>query len=315
MKRSHSTRTLGLLSVSLACFATPLLAADYHPFPKAGIYDASDSGFERLLTVKPDGKFTLEVAEKGKPGNLRSGAGEGKLSDAPGGWNFSEGRCNMTLKRAAGGMQLHVEACASSWGDVPFDGKYKYQGEEVAAAPVKAAPAAKAAVSAPAAPAVAVATAAAPVPASGALPSRKELTEKWTNIATDSVAGKSVLVMVKSIGGASPDSTLEAYSNAAFVVDTTSNYQALSAADKTKPPLQLINIPLPPINAKEGLEFEIDCTYGKSSKVIAINVASQPKGKPMARKRTSAWMLDSSLQAVEIKPASKAKCPNVQAGY
>ena len=324
MKSSISFKTLSLLSVSLACMAAPALAADYSPYPKAGVYDASDNGFERLLTVKPDGKFTLEVAEKGKPGNLRSGAGEGKLADAPGGWSFSEGRCNMTLKRAAGGMQLHVETCASAWGDVPFDGKYKYQGEEVAAAPVKpapapapkaAAPVAATVTPAPAAPAAAMAAAPAPAPTSGALPSRKELMEKWTNIATDKVAGKSVLVMVKSIGGTSPDTTLEAYSNAAFVIDTTSDYQAISAAEKAKSPLQLVNIPLPAISAKEGLEFEVDCSYGKSSKVIAINVANQPKGKPMTRKRSSAWMLDNNLQAVEIKPANKAKCPTAQAGY
>ncbi|BBB63392.1 hypothetical protein UNDKW_5119 [Undibacterium sp. KW1] len=323
MKSLHSLKTLSLLSVSLACIAAPALAADYNPFPKAGVYDASDNGFERLLTVKPDGKFTLEVAEKGKPGNLRSGAGEGKLTDAPGGWSFSEGRCNMTLKRAAGGMQLHVETCASAWGDVPFDGKYKYQGEEVAAAPVKAgpvpAPMQKAAAPAPAtttaAPAAAVTAVPAPTPASGPLPSRKELMEKWANIATDGIAGKSVLVWTKSTGSISPDTTLEAYSQAAFVVDTTSDYQALSATEKAKSPLRLINIPLPATGPKEGLEFEVDCKFGKSDKVIAINVASQAKGKPVTRKRTSAWMLNNNFEVVEVKPANKAKCPTAQAGY
>lgn len=323
MKNSPSLKTLSLLSVSLACIAAPALAADYNPFPKAGVYDASDNGFERLLTVKPDGKFTLEVAEKSKTGNSRSGSGEGKLADAPGGWSFSEGRCNMTLKRAAGGMQLHVETCASAWGDVPFDGKYKYQGEEVAAAPVKAAPAPatmqKAAAPAPAtttaAPAAAVTAVPAPTPASGPLPSRKELMEKWANIATDGIAGKSVLVWTKSTGSISPDTTLEAYSQAAFVVDTTSDYQALSATEKAKSPLRLINIPLPATGPKEGLEFEVDCKFGKSDKVIAINVASQAKGKPVTRKRTSAWMLNNNFEVVEVKPANKAKCPTAQAGY
>ncbi|MFZ6766764.1 hypothetical protein ACO0LM_06725 [Undibacterium sp. Di26W] len=318
MKKPTTSGALRLLSASLAlsCLAAPVLAADYNPYPKAGIYDASDSGFERLLTVKPDGKFTLEVAEKGKPGNLRSGTGEGKLADAPGGWNFSEGRCTMTLKRAAGGMQLHVETCASAWGDVPFDGKYKYQGEEVAA-PAKATPAAvvapapKATVPVLAAPAPTTT----PPPANGPLPSRKELLEKWSSIGGDTIAGKSVLFMAKSNGNIAPDTTLEAFSIAAFVIDTTSDYQALSAAEKAKSPLQLITIPLPATSAKEGLEFETDCVFGKSDKVIAINVASQAKGKPVVRKRTSAWMVDNNLQAVEIKPASKAKCPRVAAGY
>lgn len=301
----------------------PALAADYNPFPKAGIYDASDNSFERQLTVKPDGKFSLEVSEKGKPGNLRSGAGEGKLADAPGGWSFSEGRCNMTLKRAAGGMQLHVETCASAWGDVPFDGKYKYQGEEVAAAPSKPAPAAvpmpMAKTNAPsvaAAPAPVAAAAPSPAPAANAaIPSRKELIDKWTGLATDGIAGKSVMAMAKSNGTISPDTTLESYSQAAYFVDTTSDYQSLSAAEKNKTPLRLINIPLPATGPKEGLEFEVDCVYGKSDKVIAISVASQAKGKPVIRKRTSAWMLNNNFEVVEVKPASKAKCPALQPGY
>ena len=306
MKNYPSFKTISLLSASIASvslfsMAAPAFAADYSPYPKAGIYDASDSSFERQLTVKPDGKFTLEVSEKGKPGNLRSGAGEGKLSDAPGGWSFSEGRCNMTLKRGAGAMQLHVETCASAWGDVPFDGKYKYQGEEVAAAPQKPAPAAAAMPAAKASPPAAspapAMAAAAPAPAnSAALPSRKELLDKWTALATDGIAGKSVMVMARSNGAISPDTTLESYSQAAYFVDTTSDYQALSAAEKNKSPLRLINIPLPATGPKEGLEFEVDCVYGKSDKVIAINVASQAKGKAPARKRTSAWMLNNNFE-------------------
>ncbi len=320
MKNSPSIKTISLLSASLACMAAPVLAADYNPYPKAGIYDASDNAFERQLTVKPDGRFTLEVAEKGKPGNLRSGAGEGKLADAPGGWSFSEGRCNMSLKRGAGGMQLHVETCASTWGDVPFDGKYKYQGEEVAAAPTKPAPAVApmpmakaAAVSTPAAPAP---VAAAPAPAANAaIPSRKELIDKWTGLATDGIAGKSVMAMAKSNGTISPDTTLESYSQAAYFVDTTSDYQSLSAAEKNKSPLRLINIPLPATGPKEGLEFDVDCVYGKSDKIIAISVASQAKGKAITRKRVSAWMLNNNFEVVEVKPASKAKCPTIAPGY
>ncbi|PXX41956.1 hypothetical protein [Undibacterium pigrum] len=312
MKRSSPFKTLSLLSISLSCLAGSALAADYSPYPKAGVYDASDSGFERLLTVKPDGKFTLEVAEKGKPGNLRSGAGEGKLSDAPGGWNFSEGRCNMTLKRAAGGMQLHVEACASSWGDVPFDGKYKYQGEEVAAAPAKPIPAAapmpvaKTTVPAtPAAPAPTVAvTQAAPPPTANGLPSRKEIDEKWQAISVNRIGNKDILFVAKPIENkSSTPNPIEQFSKAVFVIDTSTQYREMSATEKAKSPLQLVEITLPETGPKEGLDFLTDCIYGKSDKVIVINKTGGSK-----LKRMSAWMLDNNLKAVEIKQVSKVNC-------
>ncbi|MFZ6639452.1 hypothetical protein ACO0LL_06885 [Undibacterium sp. TC4M20W] len=306
MKSLPSLKTLSLLAASLACITAPAMAADYSPFPKAGVYDASDNGFERLLTVKPDGKFTLEVAEKGKPGNLRSGAGEGKLTDAPGGWSYAEGRCNMTLKRAAGGMQLHVETCASAWGDVPFDGKYKYQGEEVAAAPVKAAPAAVAAAKA-AAPAAAIAPVAAVPPAAPAgngLPSRKELKDIWSGISVASIGNKHILVAVKSIENKSGvPNPIEQFSRAAFVIDTNIRYEEMSAAELAKFPLQLIDIPLPAVGAKEGLEFKSDCVYGKSDKVIVINRTGHP-----TIKRLSAWMMDNNLKVVEIKQINKVNC-------
>lgn len=297
--------------VMLSCLMAPVLAADYSPYPKAGVYEGSDGRFERLLTVKPNGKFTLEVSEIGKPGQLRSGSGEGRLADAPGGWDFHEGRCTMTLKRAAGGVQLNVEACASAWGDVPFDGKYRFQGEEAAAPAAKAAPAPKAL----AAPALAVAPGMASVPASAELPSRKELREHWTSLSSDTVAGKSAGFWVRSSGGAAPASGLEHFSRAGFVVDANSDYDRLPPTELAKPPLKLVAVPLPTVSAKEGLEFEVECRYGKSDKVIAINVSSVGKGQQITRKRTSAWMLDASWHAVEIQPASKAKCPQAQAGY
>lgn len=301
MKRSSPFKTLSLFSISLSCLAGSALAADYSPYPKAGLYDASDSGFERLLTVKPDGKFTLEVAEKGKPGNLRSGAGEGKLSDAPGGWNFSEGRCNMTLKRAAGGMQLHVEACASSWGDVPFDGKYKYQGEEVAAAPVKAAPAVAAA---PKTTAAAPAVQATPAPMANGLPSRKEFKENWQGISSDNIGNKHVAFLAKAIEKkSSTPNPIEQFSRAAFVIDTNIRYGEMSAAELAKSPLQLVEVPLPAVGPKEGLEFKSDCVYGKSDKVIVINRTGQPTIKRMA-----AWMMDNNLKLVEIKQVNKVNC-------
>lgn len=313
--KTNTARALRFLSVGvvLSCLTAPVLAADYSPYPKAGVYEASDSRFERLLTVKSNGKFTLEVSEMGKPGQLRSGAGEGQLADAPGGWDFREGRCTMTLKRAAGGMQLHVEACASAWGDVPFDGKYKFQGEEAAAPAAKAAPAPKA--MAAAAPAPAAVPAMASAPASAALPSRKELRQQWAPLSSDTVAGKSAGFWVRSSGGAAPASGLEHFSRAGFVVDASSAYDSLPPAELAKPPLKLVEVPLPTVSAREGLEFEVECRYGKSDKAIAVNVSSLGKGQQVTRKRASAWMLDASWQVVEIKPASKAKCPQARAGY
>jgi hypothetical protein len=306
MKNSPSFKKISLLAASLASMTAPVLAADYNPFPKAGVYDASDNSFERQLTVKPDGKFTLEVAEKGKPGNLRSGAGEGKLSDAPGGWDFSQGRCNMTLKRAAGGMQLHVENCASAWGDVPFDGKYKYQGEEVAAAPVKAAPAAAtpkaAATVATASPLPVAQTTSAP--AANGLPSRKEINEKWQGISGDNIGNKHVAFVAKPIETkSSTPNPIEQFSKAAFVIDTNIRYGEMSAAELAKFPLQLIEVPLPAVGPKEGLEFKSDCVYGKSDKVIVINRTGQPTIKRMA-----AWMMDNNLKVVEIKQVNKVNC-------
>lgn len=290
-------------TAALLSLAAPALSADYSPYPKAGVYDASDSRFERVLTVKPNGKFTLEVSEIGKPGQLRSGAGEGRLSDAPGGWSFSEGRCSMTLKRAAGGMQLHVETCASAWGDVPFDGKYQFKGE---AAPM---PAAKALPAPAAVPSAAPVPVSAPQPSGGALPTRKELRQQWSSLSSDTVAGKSAGFWAQSTAGNAPGNGLERFSRAGFVVDVTSDYDRLPPAEMAKPPLKLVEVPLPAVSAKEGLEFEIDCSFGKSNKVIAINVSSLGKGNQITRKRASAWALDGQWQPQEIKPAHKVKCP------
>lgn len=294
MKITDVSGAIAILSAGLACMATAAVAADHGLFPAVGTYDASDAKFERLLTVAPGGKFTLEVMEKGAPGHLRSGAGEGALSDAPGGWRYSEGRCVLSLKRAAGGLQLHAETCASAWGDVPFDGKYLLQGVHAASMP------AKTPVAGPASPA--------------GLPSRRELGELWTNIDVGSVAGKSVLVMVRSAGTGTPGSVLERFSNAAYVVDTTSDYERLSSAEKAKPPLRIVAIPLPVIGAREGLEFEVDCSDGTSEDIVAINVARQDKGNQVTRRRVSAWRLDARFQPLEIKPASKVECPPA-AGY
>ena len=301
MKRSNHLVALGLLCASILGATAEVAAEDYNPFPPAGVYDASDSAFQRLLTIRKDGKFTLEVMQKGKPGSLRSGAGEGVLMDAPGGWRFSEGRCSMTLRRAAGGMQLHVEACASDWGDVPFDGKYALQGA-----------ASRGGVATASSPALGAQTA---TPANAGLPSRRQLNDTWSSIDVGSVAGKAVIVMVKPVDQGTTGEGLEHFSKAAFVIDTTSDYRALSPANLARPPIGLVEIPLPPTRGAQGLEFEVECSDGKIEDVVVINIASQENAKPMTRRRASAWRLNERQEAVEIKPASKVKCPVAQAGY
>lgn len=304
MKRSNPLVALGLLGASFLGAAVDVAAQAYDPFPPAGVYEASDSAFERALTIRKGGGFTLEVMQKGKPGNLRSGAGEGVLTDAPGGWRFSEGRCAMTLRRAAGGMQLHVEACASDWGDVPFDGKYALQGAGGAASRGGG-------VAAVAAPAPIKAAA----PAVSGLPSRKQLNDSWSSFDVGSVAGKTVIVMAKPIDGGASGQSLERFSRAAFVIDTASDYRTLSPANLARPPIGLVEIPLPPTRGDQGLEFEIECTDGKLEDVVVVNVATQVGERPMTRRRASAWVLNDRLQAVEIKPASRVKCPVAQPGY
>ncbi|MEO7690426.1 MAG: hypothetical protein ABIS51_14170 [Sphingomonas sp.] len=305
MKQLNYLAALGLLCASALCATTDIAAQQYSPFPPAGVYVASDSAFERQLAIRKDGSFTLEVMQKGTPGSLRSGTGEGVLTDAPGGWRYSEGRCSMTLRRAAGGMQLHVDGCASDWGDVPFDGKYVLRGAGSLAS------------------AGAVATAAAPgkpgampaTPAASGLPSRRQLNDSWSSIDVGGVAGKAVIVMVKPVQSGTTGNILEHFSKAAFIIDRTSDYRALSPADLARPPIGLVEIPLPPTTGKQGLEFEVECSDGKIEDVVVINIASQEGAKPMTRRRASAWRLNDHLQAVEIKPASRVKCPVAQAGY
>ncbi|MEP7007444.1 MAG: hypothetical protein ABI810_15785 [Sphingomonas bacterium] len=307
MKRSNYFAALGLLCASVLYATTHVVAQQYSPFPPAGVYLASDSAFERELTIRRDGSFTLEVMQKGKPGSLRSGTGEGVLTDAPGGWRYSEGRCSMTLRRAAGGMQLHVDACASDWGDVPFDGKYVLRGAGgVASGGVVA----TAATPAPGKP-----RAMPPTAVDAGLPSRRELNDSWSSIDVGGVAGKAVIFMVKPAPSGTTGNILEHFSKAAFVIDRTSDYRTLSPADLARPPIALVEIPLPPITGKQGLEFEVECSDGKIEDVVVINIASREGTKPMTRKRASAWRLNDRLQAVEIKPAGRVKCPVAQAGY
>ena len=289
MKPSFIAAALGL-----ACAVVH--AAEYSPYPQAGVYDGSDKDFSRELTIRPDGKFELEVTMKGKPGsNLRNGSGSGKFSDAPGGWDYREEGCYVTLKRAMGGMKLHVEGCAIAWGDVLFDGMFKPKGG-AASSPAAAAPAAAS-------------------PAGNApLPTRKELLNQWTDLQVDKMAGKHVTAMARSMPADPKYTSLERYSQAAFVVDSSNNYAALSPSEQAKPPLQLITIPLPKLAANEGLLFQAGCSAGKGNKVIAVNL-TRADGKGIQSRRHSAWMLDAAMQLQEVKPASKVKCPEVSSEY
>lgn len=101
-------------------------AADGAAAPMApGVYDGSDKQFERTLTIRPNGKFELEVMQKGKPGQLRSGSGSGQLQANGGQWRYSEGICTMNVLPQTSAVQVQMERCASAFGDVPFDGVYR----------------------------------------------------------------------------------------------------------------------------------------------------------------------------------------------
>ncbi len=313
--------------IPACCLLSSLLsvgahAADYTPYPKAGVYDGSDKEFERTLTIQANGNFVLDVIQKAESKHMHSGSGSGRLNDAPGGWDFQEGRCSMALKRAMGGMQMKVTGCSSSWGDVPFDAKYSYASDLPAAAPAVAnkgnAPAAKALPAAPASAAVAPQAAATPAAAAAnnsALPTRKELLGNWSSVMVDGIAGKSVLMFAKSAGSVSKDSPLERFSQAAFFIDTEAFYNELPAAKLSKTPLSMLEISLPATANSEGLSFRGDCVYGKYDKVVVVHVDSWNKTKGSKAKPVSAWMLDTKLQLQEIKPVSKVKCPAVSDAY
>lgn len=312
-----TTFSLMTSMLSLTAYAT-----DYNPYPKAGVYDGSDKEFERTLTIKADGKFTLEVLQKVESAHMHSGSGSGRLNDAPGGWDFNEGRCSMKLSRAMGGMQMKVSGCSSSWGDVPYDAKYSYAGDLPAPAPaaaIKANPnAAKVAAAAPASVAIAAQAPATPAAAPGnssALPTRKELLANWSNVMVDGIAGKSVLMFAKSAGSVSKESPLERFSQAAFFIDTEAFYNELPAAKLSKTPLAMLEISLPTTAASEGLSFRGDCVFGKYDKVVVIHIDSYHKTKGTKSKAASAWMLDNKLQLQEIKPVSKVKCPAMTDAY
>ncbi|TDR81915.1 hypothetical protein [Paludibacterium purpuratum] len=97
-----------------------------------GHYDASDRNFERSLTIHPGGKFELEVMEKGSAANLHSGSGSGQLVFKAGQWQYTEGICTMMLAPAPSAVQVHLQSCASTFGDVPFDGRYRLKGKQTA---------------------------------------------------------------------------------------------------------------------------------------------------------------------------------------
>ncbi|MFZ6744851.1 hypothetical protein ACO0LC_16635 [Undibacterium sp. JH2W] len=321
MKKSTLLTFPSLLPLCLAMSSliASAHAADYSPYPLPGVYEASDSKFERLLTIKANGKFLLEVEEKGKPGNLHTGAGEGQFSDAPGGWTYTEGRCTVSLKRAVAGMKLQAETCASAWGDVPFDGVYKKSSE-----PVAAMPAAKPAVPTAAAPAAqamqaakaATPTAAMPVPVApqAGLPSRKELRQGWGTVSTGKAGGKLMAVMTKFTGREAQEMTESRPAAAAFIIDSNLYYNEMSPAELAKSPLKMVDIPLPPPVPKQGISLDGNCIFGKQNNLAVVNAVTLGKGNRIIEKPVSAWALDANMQAVEIKPANKVKCSKEDTG-
>lgn len=263
-------------------------------YPAAGVYDASDRSFERTFTVSADGKFELAVQQKGKPGNLRSGGGEGHLADGPGGWQFSAGNCKLTVKRGSGSVQLHAERCSSDWGDVPYDGRYQFKASSAEAkGQGNAAPGAGAADMAQA----------------GNGPTRKELKDNWDAVSTATVSGKALTVLIKR--GASLEGSPYSHTEAAvFVIDNPA-HGTLNGAELAKSPLKVVDIPLPPRAPNQGYEIQGNCSQGKNKNVVLIKIANEtPVGT--APKPVSAWALDASQRAVQVNPAKSVKCPVVE---
>lgn len=90
-----------------------------------GVYDGSDSQFERTLTIRPNGKFELEVMQKGKSSQLRSGSGSGQLQANGGQWRYGEGSCTLSVVPQPSSVQVQADRCSSAFGDVPFNGNYR----------------------------------------------------------------------------------------------------------------------------------------------------------------------------------------------
>ncbi|MQA37049.1 hypothetical protein [Rugamonas aquatica] len=261
-------------------------------YPAAGVYDASDRNFERTFTVSAEGKFELEVQQKGKAGNLRSGIGEGQLADGPGGWQFNAGNCKLTVRRGSGSVQLHAEHCASDWGDVPFDGRYQFK-----ATPAEAKDATGK---------VAANGNAAEMAQADSIPTRKELKNNWDAVSSATIAGKALTVFTKrapSIDG-SPYSHTDA---AVFVIDNPVQGN-MNASELAKSPLKVVDIPLPPRAPNQGYAIQGNCSQGKNKNVVLILIANEtPYGTPP--KPVSAWALDANQRAVQVNPAKSVKCP------
>ncbi len=266
-------------------------------YPVAGVYDASDRNFERTFTVAADGKFELVVQQKGAAGKLRSGIGEGQLSDGPGGWQFSAGNCKVTVKRGNGSVQLHAERCTSEWGDVPYDGRYQFKASQSEA---KGADKDGGNVAANGG-TVGMATA-------GSQPTRKDLKDNWEAVSSATVSGKALSVLTRrtaSLEG-SPYSHTDA---AVFVIDNPVQGN-MNASDMAKSPLKVVDIPLPPRASNQGYSFQGNCSLDKNKNVVLIQIANEtPYGT--APKPVSAWALDASQKAVQVKPAKSVKCPVV----
>ena len=77
-----------------------------------------------------------------------------------------------------------------------------------------------------------------------------------------------------------------------------------------KSPLKVVDIPLPPRASNQGYSFQGNCSLDKNKNVVLIQIANEtPYGT--APKPVSAWALDASQKAVQVKPAKSVKCPVV----
>ncbi|MFB9158338.1 hypothetical protein [Chromobacterium violaceum] len=104
-------------------------------YPAPGKYDGSDASFERTIVVQADGRFELEVLQKGNTLPRHAGSGAGKLSSTDGKqWTYREDRCSLTVVPQTSALQLKTERCAGAFGDVPFDGLYRAGAKQAQAA-------------------------------------------------------------------------------------------------------------------------------------------------------------------------------------
>ena len=94
---------------------------------------------------------------------------------------------------------------------------------------------------------------------------------------------------------------------------SAADYASQPAAQQASRRCTRSPMPLPELAAGRGHGVRGDCVFGKSDKAVVAfchHLSQNTRSRPV-----SAWMLDSRGQLQEMKPASKVKCPAIDAGY